>query len=59
MIASQPKDDAKAAAKEIYIASLAYAGAIRKASSGSDLDNGSAQAGLSRAKAAFIVDSGL
>lgn len=58
-VALQPKDDAKAAAKEVYIASLAYADAIRKASSRSDLDNGNAQAGLSRAKAVFIVDSGL
>lgn len=58
-VASQPEADAKAAAKEVYIASLAYADAIRNASSRSDLDNGNAQAGLSRAKAVFIVDSGL
>ncbi len=58
-VASQPKEGEKAAAKEVYIASLAYADAIRNASSRSDLDNGNAQAGLSRAKAVFIVDAGL
>lgn len=58
-LALEPKEAEKAAAREVYIASLAYAEAIPKATSRSDLENGTAQAGLSRAKSVFIVDSGL
>lgn len=58
-VASQPGDEAKASAKSVYTASLAYADAITNASTRSDLDNGIAQAELSKAKSMFIIDSGL
>ncbi|TGR55677.1 hypothetical protein EN794_004535 [Mesorhizobium sp. M00.F.Ca.ET.151.01.1.1] len=58
-VASQPDDAAKASAKSVYAASLAYADAIAHASTRSDLDNGLAQAELSKAKSMFVIESGL
>lgn len=58
-VASQPGNAAKASAKSVYAASLAYADAITHASTRSDLDNAIAQAELSKAKSMFVIDSGL
>lgn len=58
-VASRPGDEAKASAKALYAASLSYADAITKASTRSDLENGIAQAELSKAKSIFIIDAAL
>lgn len=58
-VASNPDAEAKSSAKSLYAASLAYGEAIIKATSRRDLDNGIAQAELSKARSIFIIDAGL
>ncbi|APP85442.1 hypothetical protein X12_001593 [Xanthomonas arboricola] len=58
-VASNPGAEAKSSAKSLYAASLAYGDAVINATSRRDLDNGIAQAELSKAKSIFIIDSGL